>query len=89
MQQLVRLRRLRMSKGIRNMVRETVIAANDFVYSLFVISSNKQKQQKLLYRVCFTIRLIWQQKLLKKLLLPGITAVLLFGLPDMKDACWG
>ncbi len=33
---ITRSRRLRSSKNIRNMVRETTLSVNDFIYPLFV-----------------------------------------------------
>lgn len=80
-----RLRRLRKTEIIRNMVRETVVSVDDLIMPLFVcpgtnvsnpISSmpgNSQLSVDLLVEEC------------KKLVALGIKSVLLFGIPESKD----
>lgn len=80
-----RLRRLRKTAILRNMVRETVVSLDDLIMPLFVcpgkqvnnpISSmpgNSQLSVDLLVEEC------------KKLVASGIHTVLLFGIPESKD----
>jgi len=84
-QPLYRPRRLRANENIRRMVRETKLSPDDFIYPLFVthgkgikkeISSmpgNYQQSIDNLVKDCEEI---------KKL---GIPAVILFGIPELKD----
>ncbi len=80
-----RLRRLRKTAMLRNMIRETVVSLDDLIMPLFVcpgkqvcnpISSmpgNSQLSVDLLAQEC------------KKLVASGIHTVLLFGIPESKD----
>lgn len=81
-----RMRRLRGSEPMRRFVRETVVSADDFVYPLFVtheanvsrpISSMPGQSQHSLETLPGQI---------DDLVNLGITAVLLFGIPAVKDA---
>lgn len=83
----LRPRRLRRSNALRQMVRETTLAPDDFIYPLFVrggsdiqnpISSMPGQFQWSLDRLPDEIR---------ELEALGIPAVILFGIPDAKDAC--
>jgi|SRR5690554_380249 len=82
---VTRLRRLRQSPIIRNMIRETILTRNDLMMPLFVcpgtkvnnpISSmpgNSQLSVDLLVEKC------------KELYDKGVQSVLLFGIPEIKD----
>lgn len=81
-----RPRRMRRSETIRNMIRETTLSAADLIYPFFVVNGKDRVEpvESLpgVYR--FSV-----DRLLKEagsVLALGIPAVLLFGLPDYKDA---
>jgi porphobilinogen synthase len=82
-----RPRRLRLNPNMRRMVREMTLTPDDFIYPLFVrygddvrnpISSMPGQYQLSLDRLAAEIKTI--QAL-------GIPAVILFGIPEVKDAC--
>lgn len=81
-----RARRTRRTPTLRNMVRETQLAVDDFIYPLFCvegtdvcnpISSMPGVCQLSIDRLAAEAREVWQL---------GIPAVILFGIPDSKDA---
>lgn len=82
----VRLRRLRESARIRDLVSETRLGVKDLILPYFVIAGNNKKEpiQSLpeIYRLSID-RLIKDIEEAKKL---GIRAILLFGLAQRKDA---
>ena len=43
MKQTLRPRRMRISEGVRSLVRETSLSAKDFVYPIFVVPGEKVK----------------------------------------------
>jgi len=81
-----RLRRLRSTPTLRNMVRETWLTSNDFIYPLFVIyGENKRIPVPSMPGVFqYSVdRLLEPVQQLAELEIP---AVLLFGIPKVKDA---
>ena len=81
-----RARRTRRTPTLRNMIRETQLAVDDFIYPLFCvegtdvcnpISSMPGVYQLSVDRLAAEAREVWQL---------GIPAVILFGIPDSKDA---
>lgn len=78
-------RRLRLSPGIRNMVRETSLEPSDFIYPLFVTHGSGIKQEISSMPGVFQ----WSPDLLaeeaKNIAELGIPAVILFGIPKSKD----
>lgn len=82
---LHRMRRLRGNEGLRRMVRETSVAVDDMVYPLFVrpgenqeieitsMPGNYQRSVDLLLKECEGVAEL------------GIPAVILFGIPEVKD----
>ncbi len=83
---IIRPRRLRQSKTLREMVRETTLSVKDFIYPLFVkhglsmktpIPSMPGQHQFPVEAVAEEAQEAWAL---------GIPAVILFGLPDRKDA---
>jgi len=82
----VKLRRFRSNERIRDLVGETRISANDFIMPYFVIAGkNKEEPIKSMpgiYRLSLD-NLIRDIKEIKGL---GIKAILLFGIPQKKDA---
>ncbi len=80
-----RLRRLRKSPGIRDLVRETNLTRSSLVYPLFVCTGSEiRKEVPSMPGVC---QLSVDQAILeaKAAEQDGLRAVLLFGLPDSKD----
>ncbi|MCL5998075.1 MAG: porphobilinogen synthase [Chloroflexi bacterium] len=79
-------RRLRLSPAIRTMVRETSLSAGDFIYPLFVTHGHSLKREVASMPGVFQ----WSPDLLaaeaESIARLGIPAVLLFGIPDHKDA---
>lgn len=80
-----RLRRLRLSKNLRRMVRETKLDVDDLVYPLFVVPGKDIKKEIRSMPGNFHLsrdNLLKEAKEAEKL---GIPAILLFGLPKHKD----
>ena len=84
---VVRMRRLRYNKLIRELVQETAIAPDKLIYPLFVRSGANIRTPISSMPGVFQLsvdELVREAKLLKDLDIGGI---LLFGIPDEKDAC--
>ena len=82
----IRPRRLRKTATIRNMVRETSLSANDFIYPLFVDEAiNEPVEVKSMPGVS-RIPLRDVGKVVKEVAALGIPGVILFGIPKQKDA---
>lgn len=80
-----RLRRLRLSKNLRRMIRETRLDVDDLVYPLFVVPGKDIKKEIRSMPGNFHLsrdNLLKEAKEADKL---GIPAILLFGLPKHKD----
>lgn len=81
-----RMRRLRQSASMRRLVGQVQLTAADFVYPLFVCPGTQLKIPIDSMAGCFHFsvdRVVEEAKAVAAL---GIPAVLLFGLPDKKDA---
>ena len=83
---LIRPRRLRQSRTLREMVRETSLSTKDFIYPMFVkhgegikdpISSMPGQYHFSIDRITVEVQELWAL---------GIPSIILFGLPDEKDA---
>ncbi|MFC1541940.1 porphobilinogen synthase [Candidatus Latescibacterota bacterium] len=83
---LIRMRRLRQSPNIRKMVRETSLAADDFILPLFVRPGKgiKNKISSMPGVHQFSVDTLVEE--CKASYDDGITAVILFGIPERKDA---
>ena len=81
-----RPRRLRRTERIRDMVRETRLSPEDFIYPMFVIpGKNKNQPIKSMPGISrFSADLAAKEA--KAVFAEGIPAVLLFGIPDHKGA---
>jgi porphobilinogen synthase len=81
-----RPRRLRRSESIRSLVRETVVNAEDLIYPLFVVPDNRPRVE------IRSMPGVWQNRVReaveesRRAFDAGVRAVLLFGLPEFKDA---
>ena len=83
---LQRPRRLRVSRGVRNMVRETRLTADNFIFPLFVVPGEKIKSEiePLPGSYHYSVDMVIDAA--KEAYDLGIPAVLVFGLPEYKDA---
>ena len=82
----IRLRRLRRTPALRALVRETTLAASDFIYPLFVTAErNKRKEISSMPGVAqLSVDGVLEREIAEVAGL-GIRAVLLFGIPATKD----
>lgn len=82
---LKRLRRLRYNPLVRDMVRETILTKNDFIYPLFVVPGEKIKNPVKSMPGVFQMSIDTIVEECKEVSSLGIPAVILFGIPDHKD----
>ncbi len=82
---LKRLRRLRYNPLVRDMVRETILTKDDFIYPLFVVPGEKIKNPVKSMPGVFQMSIDTLIEECKDIASLGIPAVILFGIPDHKD----
>ena len=81
-----RFRRLRINPAIREMVRETSVCASDFIYPLFIVEGKGIKKEISPMPGVFQMSLdeiLKECEIVRNL---GIKAVILFGIPSLKDS---
>ncbi|GLX69547.1 porphobilinogen synthase [Paenibacillus glycanilyticus] len=83
---IVRHRRLRQSAAMRNIVRETVLTANDFIYPIYVKYGTNIKEEISSMPGVYRFSLDVLEAEIREITSLGIQAIMLFGLPDHKDA---
>jgi len=81
-----RPRRLREREVLRSMVRETELSVKDLIYPFFVVHGKGQRREISSMPGVFQLSLDELVKEAKKVERLGIPAILLFGIPAMKDA---
>ena len=81
----VRMRRLRGSEAIREMVRETHVDVGDFIYPLFIVEGKKIKENISSMPGIHRFSPDMLAPEVKEIASLGIPAVILFGIPDHKD----
>jgi porphobilinogen synthase len=81
-----RPRRLRQSAAIRALVRETRLSPDMFVYPLFVCSGDRQRREVSSMPGVFQLSVDEVVREAAAARAEGVPGVLLFGLPDSKDA---
>ena len=81
-----RSRRLRRSEAIRKMVRETELSAADFIYPLFVVEGSKVRQPVPSMPGIYNLSIDQALEEARQAQSLGIPAVILFGIPNHKDA---
>jgi len=81
-----RARRMRQSEGFRRMIRETNLTVNDFILPLFVIGGKKVKNPIPSMPGHFQLSIDYLIPETQKAVELGIPAIMLFGIPDKKDA---
>ena len=86
---LRRPRRLRSSKAIRNLVRETKLQVEDLIYPLFIVDGENIKREIPSMEGVYHFSVDMLEDEIKELTDLGIEHVLLFGVPDdnKKDCC--
>ncbi|PIP76122.1 MAG: porphobilinogen synthase [Ignavibacteria bacterium CG22_combo_CG10-13_8_21_14_all_37_15] len=82
---LKRLRRLRYNPLVRDMIRETILTKDDFIYPLFAVSGNKIKNPIKSMPGVFQMSIDVLVEECKEVASLGIPAVILFGIPEHKD----
>lgn len=80
-----RPRRMRDGELARNMIRETVLSADDFIYPLFVKPGEGRRDEIASMPGVFQVSLDMLMDEIRELLELGIHYVLLFGIPASKD----
>ena len=80
-----RLRRLRYNPILRNMVRETELSKNDFIYPLFAVPGEKVRKPVRSMPGVFQLSVDELVRECKEVESLGIPAVILFGIPEHKD----
>ncbi|GAB6098511.1 porphobilinogen synthase [Halanaerocella petrolearia] len=80
-----RPRRLRRTKSLRSLVRETKLSSSDLVYPLFVVHGEGIKEEipSLLGNYHLSLDLLLEE--VAELVELGIAGIILFGIPDSKD----
>jgi porphobilinogen synthase len=81
-----RPRRLRRTESIRALVRETKLSPDDFVYPLFVCEGEGVRREVGSMPGCFNLSIDELVKETEAARADGIRSVILFGVPDQKDA---
>jgi porphobilinogen synthase len=82
---LLRLRRLRRTESLRRLVQETHVRVDDLVYPLFIVEGNGQKQEIATMPGIFRYSRDMLPVEIEQVAKVGISAVILFGIPDHKD----
>ncbi len=84
---MIRLRRLRSSQTMRDLVRENQVHVDDLVYPVFIKEGSDQKipvdSMPGIYQ--YTIDRFDEE--LDRIVAAGIPAILIFGIPEQKDEC--
>ncbi len=84
---LLRPRRLRLSANLRRMVQETTLTASDFIYPLFIRHGDALQQPISSMPGQFQWSVDRLPDEIRGIVALGIPAVILFGIPEVKDAC--
>ncbi|WIW71114.1 porphobilinogen synthase [Anaerosinus gibii] len=85
MKQTLRPRRMRISEGVRSLVRETSLSVKDFVYPIFVVPGEKVKEEISSLPGCYHLSVDEALKVAEEVVSLGIPSVEVFGLPAYKD----
>ena len=83
--QKLRPRRMRISAGVRDMVRETELSVKDFVYPIFVVPGEHVRDEIPSMPGCYHLSVDNAVKLAQEIYDLGIPSVEVFGLPEYKD----
>ncbi|MFR7936003.1 MAG: porphobilinogen synthase [Clostridium perfringens] len=80
-------RRLRINKEMRDLVRENILTANDFIFPIFVVEGNNIKKEISSLPGNYHVSLDRLNEIVDEVVALNIKGVIIFGLPEHKDAC--
>ena len=83
---IVRPRRIRNNEAIRRMVRETTLSPDDLVYPMFIVEGTGVRNEISSMPTCFQESIDKAVENARGIHSLGIPAVILFGIPEHKDA---
>lgn len=81
-----RPRRLRKNESLRALIRETHLSPSQFVYPLFIMPGKKKREAISSMPGVFRVSVDQLAKEAKECMKLGVNSVILFGLPEKKDA---
>ncbi|ASM37166.1 porphobilinogen synthase [Campylobacter sputorum] len=81
-----RFRRLRLTAQMRDLVRQTYLSSNDFIYPLFVVEGKNIKNEISSMPGVYQMSLDEILKECSVVVNLGIKAIMLFGIPSLKDS---
>jgi len=81
-----RFRRLRINPALREMVRETSLSVNDFIYPLFVVEGKGVKNEIASMPGVYHMSIDEILKECEEIVNLGIKSIILFGIPSLKDS---
>ena len=81
-----RFRRLRINENLRNLVAETTLSTNDFIYPLFVKEGSNYKKEVESMPGVFQMSIDEILKECQELTNLGLNSIILFAIPDTKDS---
>ncbi|MCM3587645.1 porphobilinogen synthase [Mesobacillus maritimus] len=82
-----RHRRLRTSASLRSLVRENFLRLEDLIYPLFILEGENKREEVRSMPGVFRVSMDNLKTEMDEIVSLGIKSVLLFGIPDEKDAC--
>ena len=80
-------RRLRRNQTIRDMVRETTLSPNDFIYPIFVVEGENIKSEISSLEGCYHYSVDRLEEIVNEVVEAKVKGVILFGIPNHKDSC--
>ncbi|WP_315078990.1 porphobilinogen synthase [uncultured Clostridium sp.] len=80
-------RRLRATSAIRDMIRETTLHTKDFIYPIFVVEGENIKREISSLPDNYHYSIDRLHEVIEEVEKANIAGVLLFGIPEHKDAC--
>ena len=83
----LRMRRLRRTQNIRNMVQEVQLNMNDYIYPIFVIEGQDIKNEIPSMPGIYQFSLDHLLEEVQRAVDAGVIAIMLFGIPAKKDEC--
>jgi porphobilinogen synthase len=82
---LIRHRRLRRTAALRELVRETVLTANDFMYPIFVTHGRNVREEVKSMPGVYNFSLDMLAGEIERVTEAGVKSIMLFGIPEHKD----
>ena len=80
-------RRLRINKEMRDLVRENTLTSNDFIFPVFVVEGENIKREISSLEGNYHVSLDRLNEIVDEVVNLNIKGVIIFGLPEHKDAC--